>query len=340
MDKISIFNYEAFYLDFLEGNLNDEDTALLLSFLEQHPELKIEEDALPVLDPDLPMLDQQFKSDLKQISFNETAVSADNVEQFMIAQTEGLLTKEKISELDGFIGENASLRKTKALYAATKIKPDLSVVFTDKDSLRKNRRMAIWPYVAFAAAASVVAFFFIVLQNGNRSLTDPIGNEIAQTDSLNQKKLNKKELKNPSNNSVEQNSPVDEVFIPGKTFAENRDIESAPSIVSQPDQRKDARPIIDPIKLKSPRTIELAHNESEIIENRSSYVTEQQMEKTTNDYAQLGFQEMKNPIKPVTNRLGDLVNQEVDFRTAKASPKNSGGFYVKIGKFEISHKKH
>jgi len=41
MEHISIFNYEAFYLDFLEGTLSEEDTALFLKFMEEHPELRL-----------------------------------------------------------------------------------------------------------------------------------------------------------------------------------------------------------------------------------------------------------------------------------------------------------
>ena len=47
---------------------------------------------------------------------------------------------------------------------------------------------------------------------------------------------------------------------------------------------------------------------------------------------------MNNPISPITNRLANVVKQEVDFRTAKATEKRSGGFYLKIGKLEISHR--
>ena len=50
MEKISIFNYEAYYLDLLEGNLSEEDTALLLDFLEQHPHLKLDHEFMPELD--------------------------------------------------------------------------------------------------------------------------------------------------------------------------------------------------------------------------------------------------------------------------------------------------
>ena len=46
--KINIFNYEAYYLDYLEGNISEEDAAVLLDFLDKHPELKMEDEELPV----------------------------------------------------------------------------------------------------------------------------------------------------------------------------------------------------------------------------------------------------------------------------------------------------
>ena len=36
-------NYESFYLDFLEGNLNQEDTNAMLAFLDEHPMFKLED---------------------------------------------------------------------------------------------------------------------------------------------------------------------------------------------------------------------------------------------------------------------------------------------------------
>jgi hypothetical protein len=138
MEKISIFNYEAFYLDHLEGNLNAEDTALLLAFLEEHPELKVEDDDFPMLEEEGLQLDAQFKSDLKQIAFNETTITTENIEKFMIAEAEGLLSNQKIKEMDQFIGDNSSLRRSRALFIATRLKPDHSIIFTDKDSSAKK----------------------------------------------------------------------------------------------------------------------------------------------------------------------------------------------------------
>jgi hypothetical protein len=91
--------------------------------------------------------------------------------------------------------------------------------------------------------------------------------------------------------------------------------------------------------LRSPRALKLEIADLDLIENQVAQESyEQRYQK--NDYTVLGVQDMNNPIKPITNRIGDLVKQDVDFRTAKATEKNSGGFYIKIGKFELSHKKH
>jgi hypothetical protein len=338
MEKISLFNYEAFYLDYLEGNLSVEDTALLLTFLEQHPELKLDDEHLPLLDDNVHRLDTQFKSDLKQIMFNETAITSENVDQFMIAQTEKLLDQKKLNELDAFIGNNSSLRRTSALYAATRIKPDYSIVFTDKENLKRSKRMVLWPYISFAAAAAVIAFIVVFMQNDNRSLNSLEGPGLAVSDSLNkieQKKSDEKQIKALDEHQL----PVDDVFVPGKTFA-TIEKEKEPKVIPFNENQNDLRKDIDPIKLRSPKAFDIAHKYQDIIETKRINPSEGSTVTRTSDYAQLGFQEMNNPIKPLTNRLGNLVNQEVDFRTSKATRKNSGGFYLKIGKFELSHKKH
>lgn len=47
---------------------------------------------------------------------------------------------------------------------------------------------------------------------------------------------------------------------------------------------------------------------------------------------------MKNPIPLITNTLSEKTKTPVDFQTGKATETQKGGFFVKIGKFEISHK--
>ena len=51
---------------------------------------------------------------------------------------------------------------------------------------------------------------------------------------------------------------------------------------------------------------------------------------------------MENPIEPITNFLSDKTKREIDFKKTKknGNPKNGKGFFIKIGNFEISRKKH
>ena len=49
---------------------------------------------------------------------------------------------------------------------------------------------------------------------------------------------------------------------------------------------------------------------------------------------------MSNPIKPITSFISKKTNTNVDFGTKKASKSKKGGFFVKIGKFEVSRNKH
>ena len=67
-ERISIFNYEAFYLDHLEGTLGEQDTALLLEFLESHPNLIVEEDELMFLNQADETLIFSDKESLKIVS--------------------------------------------------------------------------------------------------------------------------------------------------------------------------------------------------------------------------------------------------------------------------------
>ena len=42
MEKITTYNYEAFYLDYLEGNLDENAQVMLFTFLDANPVLKSE----------------------------------------------------------------------------------------------------------------------------------------------------------------------------------------------------------------------------------------------------------------------------------------------------------
>lgn len=331
---MSIFNYEAFYLDFLEGNLNEEETALFLAFMEAHPELRLEDESLVSVEVETSNLDTQFKNSLKQVSFANTPITLSNVEQFLIAETEGQLSSAKLAELESFILANPSLRQSQKLYAATHLKADTSIVYSDKAGLKRKKAIVLWPYVSLALAASLTAILFYVYYSGNQQLVNGPTNVLVQADTtevLLKEESSKEENKLDQLNHNQQPSTKDFVALSNPTSDQN---------VQTP--TKQERPIqIDRLNIKDVKTIKSKRSDFEIIERNPVDLAIQSVNnQSTNDVAYMGFQDMKNPIKPITNRLGDAVKQEVDFRTAKTTSERSGGFYFKIGKLEVSHRKH
>ena len=327
MERISIFNYEAFYLDYLEGNLCEEDTALLLEFLDRHPELRLEEGALPTFESELPSLDQTFKAGLKQTDLVLDPITTNNAETFIIAETEGLLSPDRSTELSDLLKDRKELQDLRKIYAVARLKPDLSIQYADKSALKRKGTIILWPYISFAAAASIAAFFFFV-QPGTKL---PIGKntvEFAEID--------------PNGSKVpEQNTGE------GRTSPQSDSDNSTATVyqvaaVEEPVQNNTKGTIaytIAHLEKKGAAPLQLNPIELEIIENTIAQ-TQYEERYQNADYAILGINDMNNPIKPVTNRLSDAIKQEVDFRTAKTTEKHSGGFYLKIGKFELSHKKH
>lgn len=321
MEHISIFNYEAFYLDFLEGTLSEEDTALFLKFMEEHPELRLEDESFVAMDDEFVSLDQSFKENLKQVNFNETTISLNNVEQLLIAQTESLLSEHKNAELNGFLAQDPTLLHAQRVYAHTKMNADLSIVYADKSSLKQAQRVALWPVLSLAAAASVAVFFFI------------------QTPSLELGDAARSTAKIDFKGTVKPSVPTT-VTTTKSTLIQTLQttVESEPQQLATVIMAPNKRIGIDRLnakKLNKIRTDEV-ENEVEFVEASNTPA----VSKFDQKVGAVGFQDMKNPIKPITNRLSDAVKQEVDFRTAKATNERAGGFYLKIGKLEISHRRN
>jgi hypothetical protein len=322
MKNISIDNYEAYYLDLLEGNLGEEETALLLNFLEENPHLKIDDDFLPHLNEKDQQLEKQFKANLKQVDLNNDVVTVSNAEHYIIAETEGLLSPDKSLELNDILEQNSQLKALHKIYRRVQLKADTNIIFADKHLLKQKATFRLWPAIAFAAAASVTAFFFLLPTSetelkGSQGLSGIVGS--------------------PDTSKGFKTIQSISVTNPSETQPTNSDkIRSTPNpeIVRVAEKHS-----VGEIALRTTRPFHYSTEDLELIENTLAQETfDSRYQKS--DYAVLGIQDMNNPIKPITNRIGDLVKQDVDFRTAKTTEKNSGGFYIKIGKFEVSHKKH
>jgi hypothetical protein len=332
MDKISIFNYEAFYLDYLECNLGEEDTALLMEFLKKHPEFRMEEEELPVLQSPSSSLDKDFLSTLKQVDLSTDTITASTVEQFMIASIEGQLNSQKQIELEIYLSVTPAAAKEMELFKKT-ILPAPTMIFDGKDDLKKKKTIMLWPYLSIAAAAAVIAFFVW------------IGVRTNVTEAPSYAKKNTPEIKKDERKLEEDPTINRDQFV-----ADQDQTTTLPEkgIVIPDDNKEskgeDAQPRKELDKINDMRTRTAGNLTLAMFNEEPSRITQPSqsppVQQVRSDYASLGFDQMSNPIKPITKKIAEVTNKEIDFRSAKPTKRNSGGFFLKIGSLEISHKKH
>jgi hypothetical protein len=218
--NINISNYEAYFLDYHEGNLSPQQVADLFLFLSQHPELKkefedfehivLEDFSAPIFEnkdrlkknitaenreeyfiravegtldtAELALLTTFLTTHPEFVTefnlFKKTKLQADasvvfenkmllkqgdivNEEQ-LIAAVEGLLTEEEQLLLEKRLALNPELQKLVVAYQQTKAIADTSIIFKDKQTLKRKERKVIPLFYYVAVAASIILLFGIL----------------------------------------------------------------------------------------------------------------------------------------------------------------------------------
>jgi hypothetical protein len=155
MYKIDIHNYEAYLLDFSEGNLSEEDQMELELFLMQHPELELNLDELSFASLNKEIFFFSGKTDLKKSVAD--LVSAD---QF-IAYIENQSTSEERLRVEKSCTLNSSLLKELALYKRTITSADESIIFENKISLKRKPKV-IWFNFSLNQYAAAACILFLI----------------------------------------------------------------------------------------------------------------------------------------------------------------------------------
>ncbi len=179
--EIDINNYESVLIDYFDGNLNALEVAEVLLFLEQHPEIKNEFEALGTLpEPENINIDSDFKSNLKKLNENK-ALAEKSFNELMIAQLEGETSIKENVIINEMIEGNQSLIKLKNTFQLTKLAPDLTISYPNKSALKRKEAIVFYLNKRFAAAAALLllaSLVFLIYRNSNSNI-DKI--EIAQT---------------------------------------------------------------------------------------------------------------------------------------------------------------
>ena len=173
--NINLNNYEAWFLDYHEGNLSPDLVKELMKFIAKHPELKEEFESF---EPVILQAGDKIKYDAKEaLKKQGSNISHSNFDEYAIEYVEGTLPAASQKKLEEFIAQNPTYKKELELYAKTKLVADATIVFDDKLSLKKGARRpaAIYYWSAAASVAVIVVAYFMLNKSGT-----PNGNSIVQ----------------------------------------------------------------------------------------------------------------------------------------------------------------
>ena len=150
--KINSNNYEIYFLDYIEGRLNPVESAELLIFVEQSPQLKVEFESLNELCTLTKTNEHCELHSLLKKNPNSLIPEIHPVDEKLIDYLEG----EPISENTFlFLNKLASIKKSFEQLKLTRLEPDNSIVFSDKGKLKKKTLI-----VSLQPALSIAAIFY------------------------------------------------------------------------------------------------------------------------------------------------------------------------------------
>lgn len=205
MSLITKNNYEAFLLDYVEGNLSPEHTAELMLFFENNPELKEDLEAFDMLTLDVPQTELKNKEALK---IDENKVTALTFDDFAIAEIEGLNSKKQSAALKTFLVQNPSKQKEFEAYQKTKL-VGVATIFENKAALKQDKKVVplYWWYSA-AAAVILIVFLLKGINFGADKPVDVLANDV---------KIEKK-------SETVNNQEIQEEVVPQENLIANKEV--------------------------------------------------------------------------------------------------------------------
>lgn len=189
--KITRENYEPFFIDYLEGNLDKQLVDDFIDFLQKNPDLKEE---LSLFEP-ITIEPEETVFEKKDKLYKHYLDSEQEFNHAAIAGLEGDLSEKQINEFEKYLALHPEKQKDFELFKKTKLSPDESVVFNKKKKLYRytvGRSMLLWSGRIAAVLILAFAVFSLVENNSDNAVSE---NQVAQVEKESIKKEKTPETK-------------------------------------------------------------------------------------------------------------------------------------------------
>lgn len=168
--KITRDNYESFFLDYLEGNLEEIMIDQFLDFLEQHPDLKEELHLFENIH--LPEEPAAFTG--KKHLYKSPADEKEAFDLKAIALMEGNLKDDERKGFEAYLAKHPKLQKEAALFEKTRLAVDPNIKYPDKQKLYKTSgTVVLMNWLARAAAVVILLWGINSLFQGEKETMAP-----------------------------------------------------------------------------------------------------------------------------------------------------------------------
>lgn len=165
---INLGNYEEFFILYMDGELSEEQVAMVDAFLLQHPGLQAELDML--MSTKLPVDDVTFFN--KEELFSDT-MKLNMAGDELLLYIDNELPAAARESLSRQLEESKELQAQHALLLKTKLDASEHIPYPNKEELyRRTERVVLFrPWMRVAAAAVVIAALGLLYWNNNGSNT-------------------------------------------------------------------------------------------------------------------------------------------------------------------------
>lgn len=151
-------NYELFMLDFLDGSISEEVKQKLQLFLRENPDIRKEVEGLDNTFLQAQTVSFPKKAELKAAAYN----NEEAFNELAVAYMENELSEKEKADFEAYAEKNPSKKRALGLFFLTKLMPDLSVVFPDKELLYHKTKIIPF-FIRFGQVAAVAAMLLLAV---------------------------------------------------------------------------------------------------------------------------------------------------------------------------------
>lgn len=310
--EITFNNKDEYFIKAIEGNITKTENELLNSFLKQHPQsfYELELYKKTKLYPELNIVFDN-KDTLKQICTPQ--------DELLISALENQLSLPELELLNQQFEADISFKSEYALFQKTKLKADSSVVYENKEKLKRKEKKIIPLYFRYAAAAAILLLFglFYIFNKPNQPKSFAHKNTVAPTKNNGSVVENKKEsttttttnLNAVANTTIRKNKEKNNFEnAPNNTIIENKI--TPPEFVFTNNEKVNEEIIVSNNNENAIANANKKENESLLADNSSKNKA------TKNDYLSLK-ETVATKIKEKTFDVASIENQKENGRIKK-----------------------